>query len=109
MFGRGVVVKERAEGCGAGAPERARWARIACTPRGSYTVAMTRSRPPQRARRGEIRHGGLTVLIVEQDAASTFRVADRLYVLEHGRVAKEGDAVSLQQDESIRQLYLGVD
>ena len=57
----------------------------------------------------EIRQGGLTVLIVEQDAVSTFRVADRLYVLEHGRVAKEGDAVSLQKDESIRQLYLGVD
>jgi ABC-type lipopolysaccharide export system ATPase subunit len=30
-------------------------------------------------------------------------------VPEQGRVPKEGDAVTLQQDESIRQLYLGVD
>jgi branched-chain amino acid transport system ATP-binding protein len=57
----------------------------------------------------EIRQGGLTVLVVEQDAVSTFRVADRIYVLEHGRVAKEGSAAMLKQDESIRQLYLGVD
>jgi branched-chain amino acid transport system ATP-binding protein len=57
----------------------------------------------------EIRQSGLTVLVVEQDAVSTFRVADRIYVLEHGRVAKEGSAAMLKQDESIRQLYLGVD
>jgi branched-chain amino acid transport system ATP-binding protein len=57
----------------------------------------------------EIRQRGLTVLVVEQDAVSTFRVADRIYVLEHGRVAKEGSAAMLERDESIRQLYLGVD
>jgi hypothetical protein len=32
---------------GAGALERARWARMACTARGSWAEAMTRSRPPQ--------------------------------------------------------------
>ena len=37
---------------GAGAPERAREARMAWTARGSCTVAMTRSRPPQR---GQVR------------------------------------------------------
>ncbi len=57
----------------------------------------------------EIRQGGLTVLVVEQDAVSTFRVADRLYVLEHGRVAKEGRADALRRDESVRRLYLGMD
>lgn len=57
----------------------------------------------------EIRKSGLTVLVVEQDAVSTFRVADRLYVLEHGRIAHQGSAEALRTDESVRQLYLGVD
>ncbi len=57
----------------------------------------------------EIRKSGLTVLVVEQDAVSTFRVADRLYVLEHGRIAHEGSAEALRNDETVRQLYLGVD
>jgi len=57
----------------------------------------------------EIRKSGLTVLVVEQDAVSTFRVADRLYVLEHGRVAHQGGADVLRSDASVRQLYLGVD
>ena len=55
----------------------------------------------------EIRKGGVGVLLVEQDAVSTFEVADRVYVLEHGRVAKEGPALKLAQDPGIRQLYLG--
>ena len=57
----------------------------------------------------EIQRSGVTVLLVEQDAASTFRVTDRVYVLEHGRVAMEGPAARLQQDSRVRQLYLGVD
>ena len=55
----------------------------------------------------EIRKGGVGVLLVEQDAVSTFEVADRVYVLEHGRVAKEGPARELAQDPGVRQLYLG--
>ncbi len=57
----------------------------------------------------EIRQSGLTVLVVEQDAVSTFRVADRIYVLEHGRVAREGRAEELRHDEGVRRLYLGMD
>src|SRR5262245_2254290 len=44
----------------------------------------------------EIKRGGVTVLLVEQDAASTLRVTDRVYVLEHGRVAMDGAAHTLQ-------------
>jgi branched-chain amino acid transport system ATP-binding protein len=57
----------------------------------------------------EIKRGGVTVLLVEQDAASTLRVTDRVYVLEHGRVAIDGAAAALQQNERVRQLYLGVE
>jgi branched-chain amino acid transport system ATP-binding protein len=57
----------------------------------------------------EIKRGGVTVLLVEQDAASTLRVTDRVYVLEHGRVAMDGPAHALQQNERVRQLYLGIE
>ncbi|MFL6712359.1 MAG: ABC transporter ATP-binding protein [Sulfurifustis sp.] len=57
----------------------------------------------------EIKRGGVTVLLVEQDAAATLHVTDRVYVLEHGRIAMEGPARALHENERVRQLYLGVD
>jgi branched-chain amino acid transport system ATP-binding protein len=56
----------------------------------------------------QIRKDGTAILIVEQDANSTLRIADRVYVLEHGRTVKEGRASDLAGDEYIRQVYLGV-
>ena len=56
----------------------------------------------------QIRKDGTAILIVEQDANSTLRIADRVYVLEHGRTVKEGHASDLAGDEYIRQVYLGV-
>jgi ABC-type branched-subunit amino acid transport system ATPase component len=56
----------------------------------------------------QIRKDDTAILIVEQDATSTFGIADRVYVLEHGRTVKEGRASDLAGDEYIRQVYLGV-
>ncbi len=56
----------------------------------------------------KIRQDGTAILIVEQDATSTLRIADRVYVLEHGRTVREGRASALAGDEYIRQVYLGV-
>jgi branched-chain amino acid transport system ATP-binding protein len=56
----------------------------------------------------KIRQDGTAILIVEQDATSTLRIADRVYVLEHGRTVREGRARELAGDEYIRQVYLGV-
>ncbi len=55
-----------------------------------------------------IRRDGTAILIVEQDAASTLRIADRVYVLEHGRTVREGRSADLADDEYIRQIYLGI-
>jgi branched-chain amino acid transport system ATP-binding protein len=57
---------------------------------------------------GQIRDAGVTVLLVEQDAKFAFELASRLYVLEHGRVARAGAAAELKNDASIRKLYLGL-
>jgi branched-chain amino acid transport system ATP-binding protein len=56
----------------------------------------------------KIRQDGTAILIVEQDATSTLQIADRVYVLEHGRTVREGRASALAGDEYIRQVYLGV-
>jgi branched-chain amino acid transport system ATP-binding protein len=55
-----------------------------------------------------IRGLGVTILLVEQDASFAMNLAQRLYVLEHGRVARAGAAAELKRDPSIRRLYLGL-
>lgn len=56
----------------------------------------------------QIRKDGTAILIVEQDATSTLRIADRVYVLEHGRTVREGTAQEIASDKYIQQIYLGV-
>jgi branched-chain amino acid transport system ATP-binding protein len=48
------------------------------------------------------------VLLVEQDAAATLAVADRVYVMEHGKLAREGKPQELASDDEIRRVYLGM-
>ena len=56
----------------------------------------------------EIRNEGVTVLLVEQDVYSAFSVADRAYVLETGRVVREGPTEQLAEDPEIKRAYLGL-
>jgi branched-chain amino acid transport system ATP-binding protein len=50
---------------------------------------------------------GLSVLLVEQNAALALSVANRAYVLEIGRVVAEGDARSIAEDGALKKAYLG--
>ncbi|MBQ9974326.1 MAG: ABC transporter ATP-binding protein [Oscillospiraceae bacterium] len=50
---------------------------------------------------------GTTVLLVEQNAKRALAIADRAYVLETGRISKEGKASDLLNDDSIKKAYLG--
>ena len=52
---------------------------------------------------------GRTVLLVEQNARSALRIADRGYVLETGRIILEGDAEDLLANREIQRAYLGKD
>ena len=56
----------------------------------------------------QIRKDGTAILIVEQDATSTLKITDRVYVLEHGRTIREGTAKEIASDKYIQQVYLGV-
>ena len=50
---------------------------------------------------------GVSVLLVEQNAALALELADRAYVLETGQVVISGTAAQVRSDESVRRAYLG--
>jgi branched-chain amino acid transport system ATP-binding protein len=55
----------------------------------------------------DIRRGGTTVLLVEQNAHMALSVADRGYVLETGRLLVSGKPEELWSDKQVRAAYLG--
>jgi branched-chain amino acid transport system ATP-binding protein len=55
----------------------------------------------------ELKRTGSTILLVEQMANLALRVADRAYILEHGRVVLEGTSKSLLASPEVARGYLG--
>ena len=56
----------------------------------------------------KIRQEGTTVLIVEQNVKQTLAIADRAYVLEHGKVSMQGAGRDLLNDPHVKAAYLGM-
>ena len=55
----------------------------------------------------QLRAEGLTVLLVEQKARQTLKIADRAYLLETGRVVTSGPARELIDDKVVSETFLG--
>ena len=55
----------------------------------------------------QVSASGTTVLLVEQNAKKALSIADRGYVLETGKIVKEGKASDLLNDEAVKKAYLG--
>ena len=55
----------------------------------------------------QIRTEGVTVIMVEQNAAAALELSDRSYVLEQGRVSLTGTGRALLDDPHVRKAYLG--
>jgi len=53
------------------------------------------------------REAGVTLLLVEQNAALALDLADHVFLLETGRVVVSGPSEVLKRDEAIRRSYLG--
>lgn len=51
---------------------------------------------------------GITILLVEQNIRMALQLADRGYIIETGRIAGQGDAKALVNDERVKQAYLGI-
>ncbi|MBS3732939.1 MAG: ABC transporter ATP-binding protein [Desulfobacterales bacterium] len=56
-----------------------------------------------------LRSGGLTIVLVEQNALAALEAADRGYVLETGAVVLQGAADELLADKDVKRAYLGKD
>ncbi len=54
-----------------------------------------------------LRNEGNTVLLVEQNAKSALKIANRGYVLETGRIILEGEAEDLLANRDVQRAYLG--
>ena len=55
----------------------------------------------------EIKDQGVSILLVEQNAAMALSIADRAYVLETGRVVLEGPAQQVLENPDVQKAYLG--
>ena len=56
----------------------------------------------------ELRKGGLTVLMVEQNAYQALRIADFGYVMQEGRIVKDGPPDRLLDLEDLRKAYFAI-
>ena len=55
----------------------------------------------------EIQTQGVSILLVEQNAAQALSCANRAYIMETGNIVKEGAGKELLNDEAIKKAYLG--
>lgn len=55
-----------------------------------------------------IRDDGVSILLVEQNAALALELSDYGYVLENGKIVTDGPAAQLAADEDIREFYMGM-
>jgi branched-chain amino acid transport system ATP-binding protein len=56
----------------------------------------------------EINAEGTTILLIEQNALKALGVAARGYVLETGRIVKEGESKRLMESPDVQKAYLGI-
>ncbi len=56
----------------------------------------------------QIRDSGLSILVIDKNLNDLFKLADRHYIVEKGRVVWSGTSTELQKSTDIQQKYLGV-
>ena len=56
----------------------------------------------------DINKSGVSVLLIEQNAAMALSISDYGYILETGKVVLDGDAAKLREDEDVQEFYLGL-
>ena len=56
----------------------------------------------------ELRNEGYTILLVEQNVHLVLEICDRAYILETGKIVKQGKGEELMKDEEVKKAYLGL-
>jgi branched-chain amino acid transport system ATP-binding protein len=57
----------------------------------------------------QINHSQVTILLIEQNVRMALELANRAYVVENGRIVKQGDSRNMLNDQHIREAYLGTE
>jgi branched-chain amino acid transport system ATP-binding protein len=55
----------------------------------------------------ELRAGGVSILLIEQNARAALQITDYAYVMENGAITVEGSAAELRENPSVVETYLG--
>ena len=50
---------------------------------------------------------GMTILLIEQNANQALKLSEYSYILENGRIVREGESSSMRNDPAVQQFYLG--
>ena len=58
---------------------------------------------------GQINSTGVTILLIEQNVRIALELAMRAYVIENGRIVKQGECRNMLDDQHIREAYLGTE
>ncbi len=56
----------------------------------------------------DINKTGVSVLLIEQNAAMALSIADYGYIMENGKIVLDGEASKLREDEDVQEFYLGL-
>lgn len=56
----------------------------------------------------QLKSMGITILLVEQEVRTVFKMATRNYVLSSGKIIAQGSGEELLENEVIRKTYLGL-
>ena len=56
----------------------------------------------------DINKSGVSVLLIEQNAAMALSIADYGYIMENGKIVLDGEAEKLRGDEDVQEFYLGL-
>jgi len=56
----------------------------------------------------DLRARGIPVLLVEQNVKAALKISDRAYIMETGKIVKQGGAEALLEDDDVRKRYLGM-
>ncbi len=73
----------------------------------SLGLAPVRSTPSTR-RSGELKHGvGATIVLVEENFTHIGGIADRVHILEAGKIVRSGSFEDVSSDRTVVETYLG--
>lgn len=56
----------------------------------------------------DINKSGITVLLVEQDVAEASELADRIYLMEDGKIVFEGGKEEVMRNKHVKEVFLGL-